>query len=249
MRPSRGFLTADVPAHGLTPVATHLKSSRGRAGESDHENVMQREVVAAAMAMFVAERLKENPGVTVLVAGDMNVGETDLSKNGFRLDEDKYDRNSGDLYDDTHAILSAGLIDGLQMASLTKGLETETYDDIQFAGAGPIDCIYVIGRLAGEFTLAKKSDRTFGSDHFAVSTRMLASSPMPPPAPALPPKDVMEAPVRIAAVMPNPFGQDEGKEWVLLANTSDKPVDLTHWKLRDKAGHLVTLQGTIAPHK
>ena len=119
---ARGFLTADVPALGITLVATQLKSSRGSAGEFDHDNARKRELVAAAMAKFVAGKLRANAAATVLVAGDMNVGETDLTKNGFRLDEDHYAWADGDLYDDTHAIFSPGLIDGLHMASLTKGL-------------------------------------------------------------------------------------------------------------------------------
>jgi hypothetical protein len=57
---SRGFLTADMPALGLTLVATHLKSSRGSAGESDHDNARKRELVAAAMAKFVAGKLSSH---------------------------------------------------------------------------------------------------------------------------------------------------------------------------------------------
>ena len=182
VNPSRGFLTADVPALGVTIVGTHLKSS-GRGEE--RRNAKKREFVAAAMARFVAGKIAANQAATVLVAGDMNVGETDRSKNGFRLDEDHDNGAEGDLYDDTHAIFSSGLVNGLHMASLTKAIGSETYDDPQFAGSGPIDCIYVVGRQAFDFTLAKRTSESFGSDHFAVSTRFLFSgtSPIPEPVP------------------------------------------------------------------
>lgn len=46
------------------------------------------------------------------------------------------------------------------MASLTKGIGAETYDDPRFAGSGPIDCMYIVGRQASDFTLANKTPET-----------------------------------------------------------------------------------------
>lgn len=34
-------------------------------------------------------------------------------------------------------------------------------------------------------------------------------------------------------------------EWVMLTNTTAKPVALTHWTLRDKANHLYTFPGFV----
>ena len=247
LQTSRGFLTADVADLGITLVCTHLKSSQRSSGQSDHDNAKKRELVAASIARFVAGRLSGNGAATVLVAGDMNVGETDRTKNGFRLTEDNFTALAGDLYDDTHAIFSNGLVDGLHMASLTKGLGTETFDDPQFAGSGPIDCIYVIGRQAGDFTLATKSEHTFGSDHFAVSTRFLFSGTVPAPEPGDPtPQPGMSSSVRIVALLPNPEGPDPGNEWIKLKNDTASEVDLNGWTLRDEANHTVALSGTIA---
>ena len=81
VNPSRGFLTADVPDLGLTLVCTHLKSS---GGGDEGDNAKKREFVAAAMAKFVVGKLASNSAATLIVAGDMNVGETDTTKNGFR---------------------------------------------------------------------------------------------------------------------------------------------------------------------
>ncbi|WP_145359219.1 endonuclease/exonuclease/phosphatase family protein [Alienimonas californiensis] len=53
----RGFLAADVPASGLVVAVTHLKSSSGRSGDPDRDDARKRELVAAAMARHVAERL------------------------------------------------------------------------------------------------------------------------------------------------------------------------------------------------
>ena len=48
------------------------------------------------------------------------------------------------------------------MASLTKSWGTETYDDPQFAGSGPIDCMYVVG--------AEGEDRTGPLGGFAQAS-------------------------------------------------------------------------------
>jgi hypothetical protein len=62
---------------------THLKSSQGSAGAGDHEYAKKRELVAAAMAKFVADKLSS------MVVGDLNVGGTHRAKNGFQLKVDK----------------------------------------------------------------------------------------------------------------------------------------------------------------
>lgn len=243
VQPGRGFLTAHIPSLGLTVVCTHLKSSGG--GQED-DNAKKREFVAAAMAKFVAGKLAADIAATLLVAGDMNVGETDTKKNGFRLDEDHDNPADGDLYDDTHAIFSHGLVDGLHMASLTKGIRGETYDDPQFAGSGPIDCMYVVGSQAADFTLARKTTKTFGSDHFAVSTRLLFSGTAPTPQPGGGTTPAGSGSIRITALLPDPPGADGGNEWVELTNTGRAAVNLDGWKMKDKANNEVLLTGNIA---
>jgi hypothetical protein len=140
----------------------------------------------------------------------------------------------------------AELVDGLHMASLTKGIGGETYDDPQFAGSGPIDCLYVIGRQASDFTLARKTPETFGSDHFAVSTRFLFSGTAPTPEPVGGGTGSASGSVRISALLPDPPGADGGHEWVKLKNNGADAVDLGGWTLQDAANHTVTLSGTIA---
>ncbi|WP_165700740.1 endonuclease/exonuclease/phosphatase family protein [Alienimonas californiensis] len=105
----RGFLAADGPALGRIVAVTHLKSSSDRSGDVDCDNTLKRELVAAAMAWHVAAWLDENPGLTAVVGGNLNVDET----NG---------------YDDTHALLARGLVDGLRLRSLTRELGN-TSDD------------------------------------------------------------------------------------------------------------------------
>ena len=243
---ARGFLTADVPALGLTIAATHLKSSNGVSpGLADHNNSQKREAVAAAIARFVASKRAADTNSTVLVAGDLNVGETDKNKIGFDFTDD-FAAGGNNTYDETHAIFSAGLVDGLHMASLTKGIVGETYDDTGFAGSGPIDCIYVIGHQAGDFTLAMKTSETFGSDHFAVSTRFLFSGTAPGPGGGGGGTGPITSTIRIAGLLPNPMGPDPGNEKVRLRNTGTSTIDLTGWKLSDEASHIVDLTGPIA---
>ena len=162
---SRGVLWARIDDLKLTICLTHLKSSsRG----DDSRNAMKREYVAAAMALSVLDDMRKFPGYSYMVAGDLNVGATDAAKNGEDLD---IDTTSGeeDRYDETHALLSKGLVDGLTMKNLCLGVG-ETYDSPDFPGTGPIDNIYVAGTRAGTFAEAVKSAETFGSDHFAVWT-------------------------------------------------------------------------------
>ncbi len=58
--------------------------------------------------------------------------------------------------------------------------------------------------------------------------------------------DPAEAPVVIAAALPNPAGSDEGTEWVELLNQSAETVDLAGWELRDRASRPQALSGTLA---
>lgn len=242
---ARGFLTARIGDHGLTLVATHLKSS---ASSGDDGNARKREFVAAAMARFVATVKRENPNETILVAGDMNVGERDLSKIGFHLGQDFATPTDGnDGYDDTHAIFSSGRVDNLHMVSLTKGIVGETYNSTRFAGSGPIDCMYVVGKQCGGFTLASKSEETFGSDHFAVWCRFFSDptvdtsmggdgSTTPGIAPS----------VKIVSCLPNPSGPDLGNEQLTIRNDSSEVVRITGWTIKDEGNSSLTLSGELA---
>lgn len=159
----RGFLWARIDDQKLTICLTHLKSS---ASGDEAENAMKREYVAAAMVLPVLEDQEAFPGYSYMVAGDLNVGETDAKKNGSDLDMDVF-TGEGDRYDDTHALLRGGLVKGLKMRSLTKDVG-ETYNDPKYAGSGPIDCIYLPGE--DRLSPATKTTETFGSDHFGVWT-------------------------------------------------------------------------------
>jgi endonuclease/exonuclease/phosphatase family metal-dependent hydrolase len=238
---SRGFLYAEVPEAQLVLIVTHLKSS-GRVGEPDRENAQKRELVAAAIAEYVNEiLLREGNDHTVLVAGDFNVGETDAAKNGRVLGADHVGSEAGDRYDDTHAILSAGLIGGLQMTSLTRRLGKETYVGAAFPGTGPIDVIYVAGPGVSQFTLAGAGRHAYGSDHLPVFTTFGVSETPPITPPPTPPTPGLT----ISALLPNPEGPDEGHEWVKLKNTGNADMDLVGWFLVDRAGHERALNGTI----
>ena len=51
--------------------------------------------------------------------------------------------------------------------------------------------------------------------------------------------------VEIAALLPNPTGKDEGNEQVVIRNATDTAVDLAGWTLRDRAGNVFALSGTV----
>jgi Lamin Tail Domain len=52
--------------------------------------------------------------------------------------------------------------------------------------------------------------------------------------------------VRIASLLANPEGEDQGKESVTLANQGSILIDLSGWKLRDRAGGEAPLSGQLA---
>lgn len=169
---SRGFLWVHIPDWKLTVVNTHLKSSVGRVGERDASNAEKREIVAAQIAHSVSDDLHlfAGQGYAHIVAGDLNVGHSDPLKVGTDLFHDCFEEcDTLDGYDETHALLGAGLVRGLNMINLSGHIMTSTFPT--YPGT-PIDNIYVVGETAGDFSPAQKpaDDETFGSDHTPVWT-------------------------------------------------------------------------------
>lgn len=79
------------------------------------------------------------------------------------------------------------------------------------------------------------------SDHLPVLAKFnFPNEKDTPPAPAA-------GGVRIAALLPNPAGDDAGKEEVHLKNTSGAAIDLQGWQLIDKGGSTFRPTGTLAP--
>jgi endonuclease/exonuclease/phosphatase family metal-dependent hydrolase len=240
----RGFLVARVPAHNLVVIGTHLKSSRGASGPPDQANAQKRELVAAAIAAHVNELREDLPQATIVVLGDFNVGVSDATKNGTNLTMDRF-TGSDDKYDETHALLTDGLVDGLTMTALAQGLASTFVgaDDVpDFPRAGAIDVIYVVGPDAGLFPAAQRASKHYGSDHRAVFTTSGApgggGSPSPPaPVPA--------STIVITKVLPNPAGEDAGRETITLENTGDA-LTVTGWKFRDAAGNIFALPAGTA---
>ncbi len=163
---SRGFLVADILDLELTVAVVHLKSSRGQVGESDASNAKKREFVIGAVARLFAQYKRDFPEYTYLVAGDFNVGHSDAKKLGKDLGEECF-KNCGasDLYDETHALLAEGLVEGLRMKNLAASVTNSTFP--AYPGS-PIDNIYVVGPATGQFGDASVGTETFGSDHLPV---------------------------------------------------------------------------------
>ena len=224
----RGFLVAKIPELKLFVIASHLKSSRGRSGESDFRNAQKRELVAAAISQEVSRLQSENPDYSIVFGGDVNVGVTDENKNGIDLEDD---RNDG--YDDTHAILELGLIDGVSMRSLAKNVDSTFVGNDNrpdFPGTGAIDVLYVVGLLAEKFNLAKATSSSFGSDHLGVyaSTGSIESETDDGTK-----IDLNE--IEIINALPNPVGSDSGRETITILNKSSNILDISGWMLKDRA--------------
>ncbi len=236
----RGFLYAEVKGKNLAIIVTHLKSSARSNEQEERDNARKRELVVAAIARDVGQKYDANKKMTFLVGGDFNVGETDKSKNGTELRQDKADKDG---YDDTHAILKLGLIDGVKMFSLTGDFGFETYVARPFPGNGPIDCLYAYSKYARDFTRAQATIPRFGSDHVPVYTHFvmlphknfrMAKKPIIP-----------RGPLALSKMLPNPEGNENQNEAVWILNKSDKEVDLDGWELRDARGRKWKLSGKI----
>jgi hypothetical protein len=52
--------------------------------------------------------------------------------------------------------------------------------------------------------------------------------------------------VRIASLLANPEGEDQGKESITLTNQGTTTIDLSGWKLRDRAGGEASVSGQLA---
>jgi endonuclease/exonuclease/phosphatase family metal-dependent hydrolase len=52
--------------------------------------------------------------------------------------------------------------------------------------------------------------------------------------------------VRIASLLPNPIGEDAGREQITIANGTNGALSLAGWTLRDRGQNVFTLSGTIA---
>ena len=143
--------------------------------------VRTREAAAGAVAALAA--VDQRAGKTVFVAGDFNTPLNEPCKTGKRLEEDfepmlgcatRLDPAScgtRDGFDDTYAVLTSGVVEGVRFKVLTEGLG-RTYVKGNFVDS-PIDNVLVAGPGAdAPFTAAKimeeGSNPAFGSDHTPV---------------------------------------------------------------------------------
>lgn len=85
------------------------------------------------------------------------------------------------------------------------------------------------------------------SDHLPVYADFVFGTAAPASLPATAPAET-GAP-RIAALLPNPEGDDPGREEITLLNPGDAEIPLDGWKLRDRAGNVFTLSGKLAAHE
>lgn len=104
-----------------------------------------------------------------------------------------------------------------------------------------------------------KNKREFNdklSDHYLISFQILvgkdddeggapAAMPIAPQTPRPSPQQPTD--LQILAVLPDPFGPDDGKEAVVLASSSTRPLKLDGWKLTDDDGGEIKLSGEIPP--
>ncbi len=175
IRPSRGFLRADI-GEAWTVYAVHWKSSQGAScNVEDLGNTAERELQARAL-LFDA-KIALAAGRTTLFGGDFNIqapGRVPRSGTDPDVDctptgtcEGVCGQNATDGYDDSLTIL-AGVGNSYRLLSENTG---NTYVG-RFFSDHAIDHLAVAGPRAGEFKAAKtpatEMTEYFGSDHTPV---------------------------------------------------------------------------------
>jgi endonuclease/exonuclease/phosphatase family metal-dependent hydrolase len=83
---------------------------------------------------------------------------------------------------------------------------------------------------------ARGNNTTRASDHLPVSAEFTVGAPEP---------DTGGTGLRIISLLPDPIGADQGREQVILRNTGMMPINLTGWRLRDRAQNEFALTGMI----
>jgi len=163
---ARGWISVEVPALKLVVIAAHLKSSQGRTGKADEENSFKREAVAAAIAVQISADAQLRRDWSHVVAGDFNVAPGDVAKVGVDFAR-ACSATACTAYDQTHAILSSGLVAGLAMRNLVVGLGP-SYVGGNYAKS-PIDNVYATGPIFDRTVrLTAERGPPFGSDHHAL---------------------------------------------------------------------------------
>ena len=191
-----GELRRKAEALGLTGEARDIQAAMdrvrqeiGRARDPGVEATKQealrrwrsREAAAGAVAALAAA--DQSAGKTVFVAGDFNTPLNEACKTGKKLEED-FEPMMGcatrleptscgtrDGFDDTYAVLTSGVIEGMRFRVLTEGLG-RTYVKGNFVNS-PIDNVLVGGAGSDRLFTAEKLMETgtnpaFGSDHTPV---------------------------------------------------------------------------------
>lgn len=161
----RGYLWGEIASKKLVVIAVHLKSAQSASGGRDERNSFKREAVTAAIIERIIAHKEKHENWNYVIAGDFNVSPGDYVKVGVDLNH----RCEGDCsgYDQTHALLGGGLVNGFVMRNLTIGLG-RSYTDTQYIPS-PIDNVYAMGPFFDE-AVKVTSERmsTYGSDHFAI---------------------------------------------------------------------------------
>ena len=162
----RGWFWIELPDLKIVVIAVHFKSSQGESGFEDKSNAEQRENIAAALGVVIKEDRKNRDDWSYLVAGDFNVAPGDAAKVGHDFEAScTATRCFG--YDQTHALLTGGLVHGMVMRNFTGGLGA-TYAGGAFADS-PIDNVLGLGPIFEKTTrVTVERGQAFGSDHFSV---------------------------------------------------------------------------------
>lgn len=133
------------------------------------------------LGMYPLKRYCSSGFFNVVFGGMAKYCDTKITREGVIAKAAPATCGSKDGFDDTHDILSEGIVEGLKMRSLSHGIgRTYRSKNEQGFSDTPIDHIYVGGPLAGQFLKVRKvgkavndrkgRPRIFGSDHHPLLT-------------------------------------------------------------------------------
>jgi len=266
----RDLLGVEVETPGGYRFWALVHHAKSRAeGRADTE--ARRAGAAARIATLLKERLAGQP---LVLMGDFNDNPDDRALNilesGDPAAAARLEDEPGPFLDNLTETLGAddqvsfgrnsGNVEGERVQTRAPGARQRNFDQLRtnmHSGDQLFDQILVspaLGRayLRGSVRVfdhpaaARGNDRDRASDHLPVYADFDLPGDAAAPVPAASLAPAKEAAgLRIAALLPDPEGRDEGHEQVTLA-CAGAAVALKGWKLRDRSGNEWALSGSIA---
>jgi endonuclease/exonuclease/phosphatase family metal-dependent hydrolase len=263
----------ETPAGSRFWVLVHHAKSRaeGRADSDARRAGAAGRIAAILKERFAGQALAlvgdfndspDDRALNILESGDPEAGArleeepdlflSNLTEPLFAVDQVSFGRNSAHIKGERVVTARPGARQrNFELLHTNMNAGGLLFDQILVSPA--LAAAYVRGsaRVFDHPVAVRGNDRDRASDHLPVYADFelggLPAPAVPGPRPSISPvAPARGAGLRIAGLLPDPEGADEGREQVVLENGAAVAVPLRGWKLRDRAGNEYALAGEVA---